>query len=159
MTLAGFLCMLSLLLPAQAGPDARPLAEPYVDGSYGFSIRPPSGWRLVRQRIPETRGATLLRMVQSLGAGRNHQIILRHTATTKTLPISEMLRELADTLSLEFSNFDIHSQQVQEIAGRPAGYLSATITRSTVLRPALKAASRAASQTWLTKRGTPPERS
>lgn len=122
--------MLSLLLPAQTRVDARRLAEPYVDGSYGFSIRPPSGWRLIRQRLPEKRGTTLLRMVQSLGAGNTHQIILKHTATTKVVPISDVLLEVADTLSLEFSNVDIHSQQVQEIAGRPGGYLSATMTRS-----------------------------
>ena len=129
MTFAGLLCMLSLLLPAQTRADARRLAEPYVDGSYGFSIRPPNGWRLVRQRVPERRGATLLRMVQSLGGGNTHQIVLKHTTTTRAVPMNDMLREVADTLSLEFSEIDIHSQQVQEIAGRPGGYISATMTR------------------------------
>jgi len=130
MTLATLFCMLSLILPAQAGGDTGELAEPYVDGSYGFSIRPPSGWQLIRQRVPERHGATLLQMVQSLGPARSHQIILKHTETTRAVPMNAVLREVADKLTLEFTQVEIHSQQEQEIAGRQGGYLSATMTRS-----------------------------
>lgn len=124
------LLLLSLGLAGAPASAPDPLADAYVDGTYGFSIRPPRGWQLIRQRVPEKRGTTLLRMVKTLGGGLSHQIVFKHTTTTKAVPLNEMLKKMAHSLELEFSNVHVHAQQVQQIAGRPGSYLSATLSRS-----------------------------
>lgn len=137
---AAHLMVLAILLSGPPDPPADrtgdALADPYVDGTYGFSIRPPKDWRLIRERIPEARGATLLRMVDPAARGDIREIRLKRTSTTKELPINEMLRAVAESLELEFSRVQILSRQVQQIAGHPAAYLSATIQRKG--RPVLR---------------------
>ncbi len=122
--------ILSAIWLGQTSPlttaPADGLADEYVDGTYGFSIRPPHGWHLIRERVPERRGATLLRMVDLSHKDALDPIVLRHTTTTKIIPINDMLRDVCKTLQLEFANVEIHDQQVQQVAGQPAAYLSAT---------------------------------
>jgi hypothetical protein len=109
--------------PVQSNPD---LADPYIDGSYGISIQPPKGWNLVRQQAPETRGVTLLRMVDRISPMRVQEITLKRTSTTKAMPITEMLERLAGSMELEFSEVKVLSQQAQTIAGKPGAVLAAT---------------------------------
>jgi hypothetical protein len=109
--------------PAQSDPE---LADPYVDGSYGISIQPPKGWSLVRQQVPETRGVTLLRMVDRVSVSRVQEIVLKRTTTTKAMAITEMLERLAGSLELESSEVKILSRQAQTIAGKPGAVLAAT---------------------------------
>jgi len=117
----------------QAGPgggvsDAQ-LADPYVDGSYGYTIRPPEGWHVIRQRVPEARGVTLLRMVHQIDRKKIEELLLKQTSTTRQAPMGEMLREIHHALQLEYSNVEVLSQQVQEIAGRPGALIAATFWR------------------------------
>ncbi len=114
--------------PTAADP-AKLLADPIVDGSYGFSIRPPKDWQIVRRRLPERRGVTLLQMVQQLSPAETEEIILKQTATTRAIPMDEMLKGVAAALELEFSSVQVESQQVQQIAGKSGGLLSATFLR------------------------------
>ena len=110
----------------RGGADVA-LAEPYVDGTHGFSLRPPKGWQLIRRQVPEHKGVTLLRMVAPLPGGLLQEIVLRQTATAKPVPIEEMLAGLRQSaLGIGFSRAAIHSQQVQEIAGRPGAVLATT---------------------------------
>jgi len=128
-TTCGVLILSSIWLGQTSSPTPVPadgLADEYVDGTYGFSIRPPLGWHLIRERVPERRGATLLRMVEPSRTVEHDPIVLRHTTTTKSVPINDMLRDVCKTLQLEFARVEIHAQQVQQVAGQPAAYLSAT---------------------------------
>lgn len=117
--------------PAKAPPQARgaALTDAYVDGSEQFSIRPPEGWQLNRQRIPEARGVTLLRMMGPPVAGQERMITLRRTATQKRMNADETLKQMVDTLGLEANVERIESQQVEQIAGRPGAFLSALYLR------------------------------
>ncbi len=137
MTTSGVLILSVIWFGQASPPTAAPadgLADEYVDGTFGFSIRPPLGWHLIRERVPSRRGATLLRMVEPSRGGDRDPMILRHTTTTKAVPINDMLRDLCKTLQLEFANVELHAQQVQQVAGRPAAYLSATFLEGGVKR-------------------------
>src|SRR5512140_126853 len=83
---------------SQPAPADTDLADPYVDGSYGISVRPPKGWNLVREQVPEARGVTLLRMVDRVSATRAQEIAVKRTSTTKAMSITEMLERLAGSL-------------------------------------------------------------
>lgn len=142
MTTCGVLIISAICLGQAAAPTPAPadgLADEYVDGTYGFSIRAPLGWHLIRERVPERRGATLLRMVEPSHADEHDPIVLRHTTTTKRVPINDMLRDVCKTLPLEFTNVEIHDQQVQQVGGLPAAYFSATLLEGGVKRLRLMA--------------------
>ncbi|MBN2562558.1 MAG: hypothetical protein JXQ75_16660 [Phycisphaerae bacterium] len=114
--------------PAGEEPDEF-LGEAYIDGTCGFSIRPPKGWQLDARRVPEKHGVTLLRMASETGPNRVEEISLKQTSTTREVPMGEMLKELHHALELEFSNVEMLSQQVQTVAGRAGGVLAATYWR------------------------------
>lgn len=119
-----------LLSVALSGPSSDPLvaglADAIVDGSYGVSVRPPKDWRIIRRRVPERRGVTLVQMVHPLGAGQMEEIVLKYTSTTQPVPMDEMLKRISETIELEHSGVEIHSQQQQELAGRRGGVLAAS---------------------------------
>jgi hypothetical protein len=108
--------------------SAIELADPYVDGSYGISLQPPKGWGLIRQQVPESRGITILRMVDRVSPSRIQEMVLKRTSTTKPLGLKETLERLAASLQLEFNDVTILSQQLQTIAGKPGAVLSATLS-------------------------------
>lgn len=108
---------------------ADPLADPVVDGSYGFSIRPPRGWQIIRRRLPERDGVALLRMMRRISPAQTEEMVFRQTSTTRTIAMKDMLQRVADTLELKYSNVEILSQQEQPIAEQPGGVLSATLWR------------------------------
>lgn len=105
------------------------LAASYVDGTYGFSIRPPKGWELDRQLVRESRGVRLLRMVNAVSRSRMEEMLLNRIASEKQSAASmeETLKRTARNLELEFSRVDILSQQVQEVGGRPGGVVTALL--------------------------------
>lgn len=116
-----------------------PLADAYVDGTYGYSINPPKGWQIIRQRVPERRGVTLLQMTDRISPTLSHEIILKQSSTTQKVPLDEMLKRISDALELEFSDVAILAQQTQQIAGRPGAVLSASYFREGVKRLRLEA--------------------
>ncbi len=105
------------------------LAASYVDGTYGFSIRPPRGWDLDRQLARESRGVRLLRMVNAVSQNRTEEMRLNRIAGEKqpAAAMEETLQRTARSLELEYSRVDILSQQVQEVAGRAGGVVTALI--------------------------------
>lgn len=124
------LCCCLLLAGADDAPQG--LAEPIVDGTYGYSIRPPSGWQVSRQRQAEPRGfilgsrdVTLLRLFDVIQPGQAQQISLRQCAAPRKATMAEVFRDVSAALHLEFNDVRILAQQTQEIAGRPGGVLAA----------------------------------
>lgn len=118
--------MLQSSQPALRGMDD--LAERVVDGSYGFSIRPPRGWCLDRRQIPQGRETTILRMMEPTGRTDVHEILLKHKTIGKPVPIGRMLRLRGYELDLEHPTVEIESQQVQPIADRPGACLAGHYT-------------------------------
>lgn len=113
--------------PKEAPPAPDPdLAKPYVDGHYGFSIRPPNDWDLVPLRTPDESGDVLLRMVRKLPDGYYHEIRLEHPPTPTEQSVDSMLTKMRNLFHLEFNNDKVESQQLQPIAGRPGGLFAAT---------------------------------
>ncbi len=127
------LLTLALVSFGQAGPAAQEadhrLADAFVDGSYGFSIRPPKGWQVIRQRSSERRGIVLLRMVNRPARNRTEELTLKQTSTTRDVPMGEMLEKLHHALELEFSSVEVLSRQVQEITGHQGGILAVSFWR------------------------------
>ncbi len=105
------------------------LAEPYIDGTFGFSIQPPPGWQIVPLRKQDKNELVLLRLLQVLPDGRFSEISVRQTSLPQRQPMNDLLKQRAGELELQFSNAKIHAQQVQPIAGRPGGSLTATYWR------------------------------
>ncbi|GMU33376.1 MAG: hypothetical protein AMXMBFR20_12480 [Planctomycetia bacterium] len=132
-------CLLIAQQPAQPPVAGGPLADPIVDGSYGFSIQPPSDWRIVRQRVPERRGVTLVRMIHPISAGQAEEIVVKQTTTTQSVAMDEMLKQVAHNLELEFSGLEVQSQQLQPIADKPGAILAATFFRDGVRKLRLQA--------------------
>jgi hypothetical protein len=114
--------------PATRKADDR-LADALVDGSYGFSIRPPKGWQVIRQRSPERRGVVLLRMMNRTARNRTEELTLKQTSTMRDVPMGEMLEKLHHALELEFSSVEVLSRQEQEITGRQGGLLATRFWR------------------------------
>ncbi|MBI5762380.1 MAG: hypothetical protein HZA51_02515 [Planctomycetes bacterium] len=118
-----------LLLALGQTPTAQStmpaLAEPYVDGSEEFAISPPVGWQLNRQRLPDARGVTVLRMIGPFTGGPSEEIAVRRIEIPERRTPDKMLKELADALGLEFSDVRIASQQVQQIGEKQGGFLCA----------------------------------
>ncbi len=134
--------VLFLALAAGQAPAAAPdggLTEPYVDGTYGFSLRLPEGWQVSQKREPEPLGTTLLTLVEPLTQRAGHQITLTHITTKQGVPIGEMLGRLVADVEFEHPKCEVLARQVQPIAGRPGGYLSATYFRPDEERLALQA--------------------
>jgi len=130
----------SIVLSIASGALAPPaLADPYVDGTYGYSIRPPKGWQVIRQRVPERRGVTLLQMMDRISPTITQEIVLKQTSTTLKASMEEMLKRTSDSLELEFSDVTVLSQQTQQIAGRPGAVLTASYFREGVKRLRLEA--------------------
>ncbi|HKQ46968.1 MAG TPA: hypothetical protein VJZ71_02735 [Phycisphaerae bacterium] len=133
--------LLPLAVLGQTAPlaDTGPLADAYVDGTYGYSINPPKGWQITRQRVPERRGVTLLQMTDRVSPTLTQEIVLKQSSTTQKVPMDEMLKRISDALELEFSDVTILAQQTQQIAGRPGAILSASFFHEGVKRLRLEA--------------------
>ncbi len=111
-------------------PPAGKLTEqPYVDGTFGFSLRPPVGWLLNTERVVVGRNTTLLTMTHRLAAGREQSISVRQTLTVNAMPMREMIERTSHALVLESSNMKVLSQQTQQIAGRPGAILTSVFWR------------------------------
>ncbi|QDV91453.1 hypothetical protein RAS2_25520 [Phycisphaerae bacterium RAS2] len=116
-------------VPARPAALIPGLEEPYIDGTFGFSIQPPPGWQVVPMRKQDKNELVLLRLVQILPDGRFSEISVRQTSLPQRQPMNDLLKQRASELELQFSNAKIHSQQVQPIAGRPGGSLTASYWR------------------------------
>lgn len=138
----GLLLSILLAVGQTSAPAADPLsalADPIVDTAHGFSIRPPKDWQYLRQRVPERRGSTLVRMVNPLTAAEPEEIVLKHSNTTRAVSMGAMLRSIAANIELEHGDVAFLSQQEQQIAGRPGGILAATFAREGRSRVRLQA--------------------
>jgi hypothetical protein len=123
--------------PAPAAGDS--LAEPYVDGTFGFSVRPPKGWQVVRQRVPERDGVILLQMSAMVSPTMTQEIVLKQTSVKQKTSLDEMLKRVSDAQELEFNDRTVLSQQTQQIAGRPGAVLVSSYFREGVKRMRIEA--------------------
>jgi hypothetical protein len=125
--------LIVLLLPGQtsspAGGVGALLGPRIVDGHEGFALQPPQGWQLLRRREELDQETVLLRMIGPAGRGRSQEMIVLQLAASRRAPLEEVMRMRQHALEVEFSGVTHQSQQLQQIAGRPGAYFSATFTR------------------------------
>jgi len=125
--------------PPSSGPAGSPpgigLAEqPYVDGTFGFSIRPFAEATVIRQK--ETVEDGDVELVQFLNYRLNWGLAVRLARTTRALSPDEMLEGLAEKLARSNPDIEIFRKDKLTLAGRPAVRLagSCTVGRSRWLR-------------------------
>lgn len=103
------------------------LGEPYRDGTFGFSIRPPKNWQITRERKSQRVGLTVLRMARQMGMGVSFEFNVRVSRTLETFSVQATLDELSKALMLERKNAVIGKDSgTRVISGKPGGFLSAT---------------------------------
>jgi hypothetical protein len=103
------LCRISIWLCASwsalafAGQESKPaggevsLDPPYVDRSFGFSLRPPAGSTAFREK--QFVGRADLELVRFTHSQRPWHLTVRHTTTTRPVDTTTMLESLTRNLS------------------------------------------------------------
>ena len=102
------------------------LAEPYFDGSYGFSIRAPAGWEVIRRREPMALATVLLRMVESTSALDPRVFIVEHITSSRPLTIEDRLRLAVAGVAMELPDAKVETKALKMIDGRPGATLAAS---------------------------------
>ncbi len=125
-------------VPPGVTADAA-LGEPHVDGTYGYSICPPKGWQVVRQRVAQGRSLALLRIVNAADQTRGGELTVRRMVMVRADAVGKVLDRIYHGLELEFADVKVLSQQVQEIAGRSGGLLAVTYWRDGIRQMRLHA--------------------
>src|SRR5262249_53028242 len=90
--------LLALLPAAPDRPDPR-LAEPFVDGTFGFRLRPPVDWALNRERSANTAGLTVLRITRQVDKATVVEIAVRIKQLERAMPIEAALKDLSAGLT------------------------------------------------------------
>ncbi|MFO0973417.1 MAG: hypothetical protein U1A27_08280 [Phycisphaerae bacterium] len=116
------LAALAIGVPARAAP---PLGEEIADGGFGFALRPPSGWRIDRQRAAQQAGLVVLRLIHESEKAGTQVITVRVSPGTRTMPIDATLGEFAAALTADLKEVQITEKSVRTVGPLPAGYLSA----------------------------------
>jgi hypothetical protein len=123
---------IALTLALATVPSVQPsgnettLGEPYRDGTFGFSIRPPCGWQVIRERKVLNVGLTVLRLVNQAALGRTFEFSVRLSQTPEPITFQSALDELSQALMAEQKNTVINETRSRTIAGKSAGFLSAS---------------------------------
>lgn len=131
--IASLAWMLATCVAAQS-PASQPaspsvlLAAPYVDGTFGFSIRPPAEWMMLRERKANAVGLTVLRCHLPIAQGVIAEISVRICQTRKPVTIESTLDELSAGITKDLPNPVIREKSVRTIAGKPGGFLAASFT-------------------------------
>lgn len=102
------------------------LAAPYVDGTFGFSVRPPADWLMLRERKANAVGVTVLRLHLQISQGVLAEISVRVCRTPKPVSVESTLDELAAGIKKDMPNPVISEKSIRTISGKPAGYLAAS---------------------------------
>jgi len=102
------------------------LAEPYLDGSYGFTIRPPVGWQVRRVRTKVGSAVTVLDMIERIQAYQSHALSLQRTSGIEGDKIDTVLQRSFEALSAGYSDVNIEPRRIRTISGRPGQSVAAT---------------------------------
>jgi len=101
----------------QAQPPAKgELDEPYVDGSFGFTIRPPKGLLLYREKRPVASADVQICQFASLEY--KWSLAIRHSTTTRPLDTKTMLEGITSKLTSDYQNVQVLRGDEVAITGR-----------------------------------------
>ncbi len=111
---------------SQPSAERVVLAAPYIDGTFGFSIRPPADWMMLRERKANAVGVTVLRLHLQIAQGILAEISVRICQTNKAVTVESTLDELAAGIKKDMPNPVIAEKAVRTLGGKPSGYLAAS---------------------------------
>lgn len=119
----------AMLLLAQAGTQpAVELAEPYVDASFRFSLRPPKNWALDAQRIIAPGESQLLLISDPNPAPFRPEIAVKWSAKASTATVADYVARFHKSLVDKASDLTILSDAPRRISGRPGAVFAAQYT-------------------------------
>ena len=108
------------------------LADPYVDGSYGFSVRPPTGWRLSRVRTRVGPAVTLLEMAEHVppsldrsNPGLDHSIVIQRAQAIEGETIDAVLQRCFEDMYEDYMNVKVEKSRPRTLAGKPGAVVTA----------------------------------
>jgi hypothetical protein len=106
--------------------DSGQLAPTYVDGSFGFSLTPPAGAAVFRQKQVVDRGD--LEIVQFANVDERWSLTVRLTTTTQPLDAQMIIDGLAKNLTSQYPDAKVIHSAEAKIAARDAVRFAASFT-------------------------------
>ena len=119
-----------LLSSALAPPFGLGSSE-YVDASFGFSLRPPKGWRVVGERSGNTRDTTLLRMTDPAPGDAPPDILVRLIRAPRNATMEQVFQEAQAQAQRDFGKggpVSLLGSMPRRIAGQPGGKMTMQFT-------------------------------
>ncbi|MCK6482538.1 MAG: hypothetical protein HUU22_04590 [Phycisphaerae bacterium] len=121
--------LLMAFLPMQSRPANVELAEPWVEATYGFSVRPPKGWVLTQTRSLGQREATLLQMNDPQRSLFPPELLVKFVSMPQETSLDRLMEDWRFGLSSQFGDTDMQETRLVRIAGRPGCRFVATFSR------------------------------
>lgn len=136
----GLIAALLMLIPGQppsAPPPIEPatpastntltgLAEPILDGSYGYTVRPPTGWQVRRIRSRVGSAVTLLEMLERPGPYQSHTISVQRTTGLEGEKIDAVLERYFEGIAAGYAEANVEPPRPRTISSKPGVSIAAT---------------------------------
>ncbi len=124
------LCLASLLLAqtpgSEAGLEKGALGAPYVDGSFGFSIRPPAGCLTYREKRMLSRAD--VELVRFVHADHQWNLAVHRSATTRPLGTQDIIDEITKKIAEKTQDYAVLRAEAAQIAARDGVRYAASFT-------------------------------
>lgn len=135
------LLLIAFVTPAQNPPPPPPppitpaaeparttagLADTYLDGSYGFTIKPPLGWQVRRVRTRVGSAVTLMEMIERIQTYQTHSLSIQRTSGIEGEKLESVLQRYFEALSTEYAEVKIEPARQRTISGRRGLSIAAT---------------------------------
>jgi len=102
------------------------LAEPILDGSYGYTVRPPTGWQVRRIRSRVGSAVTLLEMLERIGPYQSHTLCIQRATGLEGEQIDAVLQRYFEGLASAYSDVTVEQPRARTISQKPGLSIAAT---------------------------------
>lgn len=102
------------------------LAEPILDGSYGYTVRPPTGWQVRRIRSRVGSAVTLVEMLERIGPYQSHTLSVQRTTGLEGEKIDAVLQRYFEGIASAFNESTVEAPRPRTISGKPGLSIAAT---------------------------------
>lgn len=140
MNTAAFITSLVLLIQGQPPPAPPPiaptptptagtfagLAEPLLDGSYGYTVRPPTGWQVRRMRSRMGSAVTLVEMIERIGPYQSHFMLVQRATGLEGEKIDAVLQRYFEGIAAGYAESNVEPPRPRTISSKPGLSIAAT---------------------------------